>query len=122
MRSSTSSSTTLPFLNPNQNLFLILCDQVQPAQADAEPTQSCAKQVTTADCFTVWDFVWRCGALDGDSLECTMRYDDLPGDRQARQAKQKDKARAALLEEAKVEDNAPALAIEEWKQLESEKV
>ena len=28
--------------------------QVQPAQADAEPTQSCAKQVTTADCFYVW--------------------------------------------------------------------
>ena len=81
--------------------------QVQPAQADAEPTQSCAKQVTTADCFTVWDFVWKCGALDGDSLECTMRYDDLPGDRQARRDKQSDKACKALLEEARVKELAP---------------
>ena len=80
---------------------------MQPAQTDAEPTQSCAKQVTTADCFTVWDFVWRCGALDGDSLECTMRYDDLPGGRQARRDKQSDKARKALLEEARVKELAP---------------
>ena len=81
--------------------------QVQPAQADAEPTQSCTKQVTTAGCSTVWDFVGKCGALDGDSLECTMRYDDLPGDRQARRDKQSDKARKALLEEARVKELAP---------------
>ena len=58
--------------------------QGQPAQADAEPTQNCRKQVTTADCSTVEDFVARCGALDGESLECTMRYEDLRGGRQAR--------------------------------------
>ena len=52
------------------------------------------------------DFVLKCGALDGDSLQCTMRYDDLPGDRQARRYKQLDKARKALLEEAKVKELA----------------
>ncbi len=69
-----------------------------PAQAAAKPAQNSTKQVTTAACATVKAFVANCGALDGTSLACTMRYDDLPGDGQAR--------RAALLEEANVEELA----------------
>ena len=32
----------------------------------------------------VKDFVVKCGALNSESLECTMNYDDRPGDMQAR--------------------------------------
>ena len=32
----------------------------------------------------VKDFVVKCGALNSESLECIMTYDDRPGDRQAR--------------------------------------
>ena len=39
------------------------------------------KQVTSAGCITVKDFVAKCGALEGDSMQCTMRDPDGPGDR-----------------------------------------
>eukprot|EP00959_Pyramimonas_sp_CCMP1952_P457193 9474478-Pyramimonas_sp.AAC.1 len=41
-----------------------------------------------------------------EHLACAMRCDDLPGDRHARRARQGDIARAALLQEAKVEELA----------------
>ena len=54
----------------------------------------------------VKDFVVKCGALNSESLECTMTYDDRPGDRQARRNREKDKARKAPLEETKAKELA----------------
>ena len=54
----------------------------------------------------VKDFVVKCGALNSESLECTMTYDDRPGDRQARRNRKKDKARKAPLEETKAKELA----------------
>ena len=54
----------------------------------------------------VKDFVVKCGALNSESLECTMTYDDRPGDRQARRNRKKDKARKARLEETKARELA----------------
>ena len=53
------------------------------------------------------DFVVKCGALNSESLECAMNYDDRPGDRQARRNRKKAKELARLqLEEAAVETRA----------------
>ena len=54
----------------------------------------------------VKDFVVKCGALNSESLACTMTYDDRPGDRQARRNRKKDKARKAPLEETKAKELA----------------
>ena len=56
------------------------------------------KQVTSAGCITVKDFVAQCGALAGDSMQCTMRDPGGPGDRQARRNKAKEKAPEATVE------------------------
>ena len=56
------------------------------------------KQVTSAGCITVKDFVAKCGALDGDSMECAMHDPDGSGDRQARRSKAKEKTPEAAVE------------------------
>lgn len=56
------------------------------------------KQVTPSGCVTAKDFAEKCGALEGDSMQCTMRDPDGPGDRQARVNKAKKKAPKATVE------------------------
>ena len=54
----------------------------------------------------VKDFVVKCGALNSEYLECTMNYDDRPGDRQARRNRKKEKTWKPRLEETKAKEVA----------------